>query len=41
MPQNKYLQNSYFDILTPKKVDTRSGDEIVEDIITRAGLSFG
>ena len=33
-----YLKARYIDIIEPKKVDTRTGDEIVEDIIQRAGL---
>lgn len=41
-PQNKYMQKSYRDIIDsiynpPKQV---SGDEIVADIISRAGLKF-
>lgn len=41
MPQNKYITASYQDVLTPKKIDTRSGDEIAIDIMKRAGLKFG
>lgn len=41
VPQNKYLKDSYFDVLTPKKVDTRSGDDIVRDVMARAELKFG
>lgn len=41
MPQNKYITASYQDVLTPKKIDTRSGDEIAADIMERAGLKFG
>ena len=33
-----YIKARYIDIIEPKKVDTRTGDEIVEDIIHRAGL---
>ena len=33
-----YIKARYIDIIEPKKVDTRTGDEIVEDIIQRAGL---
>ena len=33
-----YISARYIDIIEPKKVDTRTGDEIVEDIIHRAGL---
>ena len=35
------MQLSYFDLMNPAKIDTRSGDEIVEDIFKRAGLKFG
>ena len=35
---NISLKLRYYDIIQPKKVDTRTGDEIVEDIIKRAGL---
>lgn len=41
IPQNKWLTNTYFDVLNPKPTDNRSGDEIAVDIIGRAGLSFG
>ena len=33
-----YINARYIDVIEPKKVDTRTGDEIVEDIIKRAGL---
>lgn len=39
-PQNKFINVSYNDLLKPKKIDTRSGDEIALDIFERAGLSF-
>ena len=39
-PQNKYLQSSYQDIINPKPRDNRTGDEIVADIMKRAGLTF-
>ena len=35
---NISLKLRYYDIIQPKKVDTRTGDEIVSDIIKRAGL---
>lgn len=38
--QQKWLQTSLHDVLF-KEMDTRSGDEIAVDIITRAGLNFG
>lgn len=34
----QYMKARYYDIITPKKQDTRTGDEIVEDIVKRAGL---
>ena len=33
-----YMKARYYDIIAPKKEDIRTGDEIVEDIIKRAGL---
>ena len=36
--KGQYMKMRYYDIITPKKQDTRTGDEIVEDIIKRAGL---
>ena len=35
---NISLKLRYYDIIHPKKVDNRTGDEIVADIIKRAGL---
>ena len=35
---NISLKSRYYDIIHPKKEDTRTGEEIVEDIIKRAGL---
>ena len=35
---NISLKLRYYDIIQPKKVDNRTGDEIVADIIKRAGL---
>ena len=35
---NISLKSRYYDIIHPKKVDARTGDEIVADIIKRAGL---
>ena len=32
------MKARYYDIIHPSKVDNRTGDEIVEDIIKRAGL---
>ena len=36
--RGQYMKLRYYDIIHPAKVDTRTGDEIVEDIIKRAGL---
>ena len=35
---NISLKLRYYDIINPKKADNRTGDEIVSDIIKRAGL---
>lgn len=40
-PQGKYLTESFENCLTPRKVDTRTKEEIVTDIMLRAELSFG
>ena len=37
---DRYLSLSYREIIHPKPVDNRTGDEIVEDIIRRAGLKI-
>ena len=34
----QYMKARYYDIIRPAKADIRTGDEIVEDIIKRAGL---
>ena len=36
---DRYLSLSYREVIHPKPVDNRTGDEIVEDIIRRAGLT--
>ena len=36
--RGQYMKARYYDIIHPAKVDTRTGDEIVEYIIKRAGL---
>lgn len=36
----RYLTASYNDIINPKPVDDRTGDEIVEDIVRKAGLKI-
>lgn len=40
-PQNKMMAKSLQDIWYPVAKDTRTGDEIAFDVITKAGLSFG
>lgn len=40
-PQGGNIVPTYGEILEPKEVDMRSGDEIAADIMSRAGLSFG
>lgn len=35
-----YINNRFQDIIEPKPVITKSGDEIAEDIVRRAGLSI-
>lgn len=36
---DRYLSLSYREVIHPKPVDNRTGDEIVDDIIRRAGLT--
>lgn len=36
--QNQRLSQRYIEIIKPKTVDTRSGDEIALDVISRLGL---
>ena len=38
--RNKMLNVQYRDLLKPKKVDRRSGDEIVMDVMKQGGLRF-
>lgn len=42
VPQQKYMSKSYTDMITSiyEVPDTRSGDDIVIDIMKRAGLKF-
>lgn len=40
-PQGKYIKDSYIDILKPRKIDKRNGNDIIIDIINKAGLKFG
>lgn len=36
--ENKTLRKSWLDIIDPKPVDNRSGDEIAMDVIKKTGL---
>ncbi len=38
MSQGSYTVARFYDIINPKPIDTRSGDEIAADIIKRAGI---
>ena len=40
IPQNKMLSVSYTDLLKPQVRETKNGDEIAIDIISRFGLKF-
>lgn len=40
MPQNKYLAKRYSDLIKKDKESQKSGDEIVLDIMSRAGLKW-
>ena len=40
IPQNKYLKKDFYEYLNPVVEDNRSGNEIVLDIMHRAGLHF-
>lgn len=41
MAQDKYLTASYYDLIKPKrKADKRSAQEIVDDIVEKAGLTL-
>ena len=41
VPQNSYITTPFTDILKPKVVDNRTGEEIAMDVMKRAGLKFG
>lgn len=41
IPQNQYIIPTFEEILNPKSADTRTGDEIVSDVMKSAGLKFG
>ena len=38
--EKKYFQRSWLDIIDPKPVDTRSGDEIAMQVVKNAGLHY-
>lgn len=40
IPQNKCLTKDYADLLHPKQEDNRSAEEIVIDVVKKAGLHF-
>lgn len=37
--ENKYIQRSWLDIIDPKPVDNRSGDEIAVQVLRNTGLT--
>lgn len=39
-PQNMYLVRRFEDILYPKPEDTRTAEEIAEEVIKRAGIKM-
>lgn len=41
IPQGQWSQKSFYDIINSTEEEAESGDEIVMDIVNRAGLSFG
>ena len=40
IPEGKAYQDTLYDMLNPQPEDNRPADEIVSDIMKRAGLSF-
>lgn len=38
--ENKYLSSSWHDIVTTRRIDTRTGDEIAAEVIFRCGLTL-
>lgn len=40
-PQNKSIAPTYSELINPKKEPEQTGEEVVLDIMTRAGLKFG
>ena len=41
LAHGSFIQSKWIDLSEEKKTDTRSADEIAEDVIMRAGLSIG
>lgn len=41
IPQNKWIAKSYDEVLKPRKIDRRTGDEIAASVMKAAGLRFG
>lgn len=41
IPQSKWLNTDYENIIKPQKIDKRSGEEVALDVIKKAGLRFG
>ena len=39
-PQDKYITADYGELITPKKQDSRTPDEIAAEIIKKAGLTI-
>ena len=40
LPENKYIQSTLYELIHPDAIDSRTGDEIVEDIMAKAGLEW-
>lgn len=38
--EGKRYQDRYIDIIKPKKVDNRSAEEIVDDVLSKAGITI-
>ena len=36
--QGKYVKTRFFDAIKPTAIETRSGEEIAQDILARAGI---
>lgn len=37
--EGKRYQDRYIDIIKPKKIDNRSAEEIVDDVLIKAGIT--